>query len=168
MNSLNILDFVILGLIIGGALWGYKIGCFRSIVPTVLILVIVTIVYIFPVWKEYFAREGIVSFFLVILLLFVGFVVWGFIARFFQSGIGSSVFSNLNKILGLLLGIILGTVLGGFLVFILNKYGGAEAGNVIESSSLGQSILKFFYIIMNFIEKCFPFPPKRPWWKRVF
>ena len=167
MDSLNILDFVILGLITGAALWGYKVGCFKSIGPTVLILVLITIVYVFPVWKEYFAGEGIVSFFLIILLLFVGFMVWGFIARFFEAGIGSSSFSNLNKIFGLLLGVILGTVLGGFLAFILKRYGGTDAGNIIDSSSLGQSILKFFCIIMNFIERCFPLPQKEPWWKRI-
>jgi len=160
MESLNILDLVILGLILGGALWGYNVGWFRSIRPTVLIFALATIVYIYPDWKEYFAREGIVSFFLIILLIFIGLMVWGFIARFFKAVVGSSSFGNLNKIFGLFLGLVLGTFFGGVLLFILKKYGGAEAKNIMDSSSLGPSVLEFFHIIMNFTEKAFPFPLK--------
>lgn len=168
MESLNILDFVIIGLLAGGALWGYGVGCLRAIRPSVLIFALVTIIYIYPVWKDYFLRENIFSFFLIILLIFIGLIIWGFIARFLKSGVGSSSFGNLNGIFGLFLGLILGAVLGGFLIFVLKKYAGAEAENIINSSSLGSSVLKFFHIIMNFIEKCFPLPQKEPWWKRIF
>lgn len=168
MESLNVLDLVIIGLLGGGALWGYKVGCLRAIRPSVLIFALFTVVYIYPAWKEYFLRENIVSFFLIILLIFIGLIIWGFIARYFKAGIGSSSLGSIDGILGLLLGLILGAILGGFLVFILEKYGGAEAKNIVDSSSLGHSVLKFFHIIMSFIENCFPLPKKESWWKHIF
>ena len=160
MESLNILDLVIIGLLAGSALWGYKVGCLRAIGPSVLIFALTTVIYIYPAWKKYFLRENVVSFFLILLLIFIGLIVWGFIARFFQSGIGSTYFGKMNGIFGLLLGLVLGAVLGGFLVFILNSYGGNEAKEIIKSSSLGPSVLKFFHIITNFIKNCFPLPKK--------
>lgn len=158
MESLNLLDAIILSLILGGALWGYSVGSLKAIRPTVLVFALITISYVYPDLKEYFAREGIVSFFLVLLLIFIGIIVWGFIARYFKAGIGSGSFGNLDRFLGLLSGIILGAVLAGFLVFVLKSYGGSQARNLIESSSLGPSVLKFFQIIMNFVENSFPLP----------
>jgi uncharacterized membrane protein required for colicin V production len=168
MESLNILDIIIVSFILGGAFWGYRIGALRGIGPAVLIFALVTVSYVYPDWKEYFAREGIVSFFLVILLIFIGIWIWGVLARYFTASIGSTGIGNLNWILGLLLGIILGAVLAGFLVFVLKTYGGADAREIIKSSFFSESCLKFWYIIMEFIQKSLPISKKVHWWERFF
>ncbi len=165
--SITAFDIFLILLILGGGILGLTTGATRLSIPFVLTLVAITLTYTYPKLSGLYAGSDLgANFFLYLIVIFAGLVIFGIIARIIRGAISSTGLRPLDKLLGLCFGLILGSILAGTSIWGIETYGGDKWGYLLQDSKLSSSALLFFKHIMSFTERFFPQPEVKPWWKR--
>ncbi|MGH7961108.1 MAG: CvpA family protein [Candidatus Binatia bacterium] len=131
-------------------------------------MVLLSLAHAYPGVSARFGTNPGVQFFL-LLLVFIGLVIYGFVVRALHGAVHVAGLGPLNRFLGVGLGLVAGTLLAGALVWGLDTYGGMQGKLLLHGSVLTPAVTEFFQTLMAFTERLFPKPeaePEKPWWKR--
>lgn len=166
--ELTWIDAVLLALVLLGGAWGLMAGAVKISAPSALILALITLLHTYPDISTRFSTAPIVQFFCLLLLGFIGLVVYGFVVRILQGAVRTSGLGPLNWLIGLGIGLVTGTILAGALAWGLETYGGLQGRMLLRGSILAPAVTEFFQAVMAFTSRLFtrPEPEKEPWWKR--
>jgi len=163
------IDIGLLLCILAGGAWGLIAGAVKVAGPFALILALVTLTHAYPEISTRFGTDPLVQFFFLLLLGFIGLVIYGFVVRILQGAVRTSGLGPFNRVIGLGLGLVTGTILAGLFVWGLNTYGGIQGKILLYGSVLAPVVSEFFQVVMAFTQRLFPRPQsvKEPWWKRT-
>lgn len=168
---LNIIDIFILSIILLTGVLGLRFGIFRLVVPFALVLVITTILYNYNRISLGFENKPFVNVFLLLLIGFIGLLIFAVVARLAQAVMKTTGLAPLDHFLGLVLGLILGGLVVGATVWAIQTYN-VEWKNLLRDSKVTIDALNFFKWIMAWTQKFLPTTPEVenikavPWWKR--
>jgi uncharacterized membrane protein required for colicin V production len=161
-------DLILVVLVIAGALWGLSAGAIRVVVPFTAALAAITLVHVYPDVSARFGTTPRIQFFLLLLLLaFVGLLIFGIVIRALQGVVQAGGLGPINRLVGLALGLVSGAMMAGALVWWIQTYSGPQAKSLLNGSALAPPLLEFFNSIMaltgHFVPRA---KPAEPWWKR--
>jgi uncharacterized membrane protein required for colicin V production len=162
-------DFGLISLVIMSGLWGLLTGAIRIAAPFAVVLAAVTLLHAYPNFSAQFGTGLTMQFCLVLLLAFIGLVIYGFVIRILHGAIWASGLGPLDRLFGLVLGLVTGTLLTGALVWALQTYSNLGGAGILNGSILAPAVVQFFQSLMTFTERIFPRstdPTKEPWWKK--
>ena len=152
----NLVDIAIFIIVVGGGALGFVLGAVRAAVPFALVLVVATMIELYPAIAYSFGQENVIKFFLYLLLAFIGLVIFGAVfslaqrfARFFDMGL-------IHRVSGLLLGLVTGTLISGVLIGGFENYGGDLWKSSKQDSTLSQPVQIFLDLVMAWTDKIFP------------
>jgi hypothetical protein len=141
--ELSAFDIGLLVLVLSAGAWGGISGAVRVSVP----------------FAARFGADPHVHLFGLLLLAFIGVVIFGFVTRILHGAVHAAGFGLLNRVLGL----VMGTIVGGAVVWGLEAYGAEQAAVLMRGSVPAPPAKEFFEAIMGFL----PRPaPQLPWWRR--
>jgi len=162
------IDIVVLFLILAGGAWGAAAGAVRVSAPFAAILAGISLVHAYPEVSTRFGTSPSVQLFGLLLLAFIGVVIFGLVTRILHSAVHASGFGPVNRLLGLGLGLVTGTILSGAIVWGLETFGGLQGTILLRGSLLVPAVKEFFQAVMGFTQRMFPRPQEEniPWWKR--
>jgi uncharacterized membrane protein required for colicin V production len=167
--EINLMDALLLLLVVAGGIWGLAAGAVRVMVPFSMVLVMIFLAHSYPDISSRFGNAPYFQFFVFLLLIFAGILVFGFLLRALHAAVHASGLAPVNKLVGFGLGLVVGSVLAGASVWWLKTYGGSDGQSLLGQSLLAPGVFDFFQIVMAFIQRLFPWdvPVKEPWWKRA-
>ncbi len=162
------LDFLLLFFVLMGGAWGLIVGAVKVSGPFALVLALLSLAHAYPGVSARFGTDPGVQFFLVLLLIFIGLIIYSFVARILHGAVHASGLGPLNRLLGVGLGLVTGTVLAGAVLWGLETYGGIQGKLLLHGSVLAPAVTEFFQTVMAFTERLFPRPEPetKPWWRR--
>jgi len=163
------IDAVLLFLILVGGAWGLMAGAVKVAGPFAVVLAVVTLTHAYPEVSTRFGTDPGVQFFLLLLLGFIGLVIYGFVVRILNGAVHTIGLGPLNRAAGLGIGLVTGTILAGALVWALKTHGGLQGRVLLGGSVLAPVVSEFFEAVMAFTQRLFPRPgpEKEPWWRRA-
>jgi uncharacterized membrane protein required for colicin V production len=165
--EITLIDAVLLAVIVVGGVWGLTAGAVRVVVPFTMILAVTALIHSYPDISSRFGKAPYPQFFLLLLLVLIGVLVFGFVLRALQAAVHASGYGAANRLVGFGLGLVTGTLLAGALVWWLQTYGGPQGKSLLGESVLAPAVLEFFQMAMAFLQRLIPERPKEPWWKRT-
>lgn len=152
-------DMILAFLILAGGVWGLTAGAIQVSGPLALILALATLTHAYPdISTRFGTGPPVHQFFPFLLLVFIGLVIYGFMARILYGAMRAGGLGPLNRIAGLGLGLVIGTILAGALIEGLKNYGGVHGILLLRGSALAPAVLEFSRELVAFTQRLFPRP----------
>ena len=138
LMQLTGIDVVLLALVLTGGAWGCLAGAVRLAIPFSAVVASIALVHAYPEVSSRFEGTRTVQVVGLLLLAFIGIVIFGFLARILHGAVHVAGFGPINRLLGLVLGLVMGVIVGGAVVWGLETYDAPQAAVLLHGSALAR------------------------------